>query len=161
MITLTGGKITLNFTADDQLQMFADGVEIPIPRKEAIRWKTVSVLHISSETRLIAVRANNTGWDGGILGSIENGIVTDETWKCSDSLEINWNQISFDDSNWVSATVLGSHLDTKWGHLISRIPSISEKAKWIWTSSTKDHSSVFCRKYIAGLLILLLLKHTH
>lgn len=138
-----------NFTADDELQMYADGCEIPIPQSESKNWRNASVLHILKQTRLIAVRAYNGQYNASILGSIENGIVTDETWKCSDTYEENSNKILFDDSHWAPATVVANYGDGPWG----KIAHVSDMAKWIWTGlSPMKNSTTYYRKHITGLI---------
>ena len=135
----------MKFTADNELQLNVNGVEIPIAQAEA---GECSILHISNETRLIVVKANNTGSVAGILGSTGNRIVTDGTWQCSDSFESDWNQMVFEDEEWTLAAVVGNHEDGPWGI----ISSISNQAKWISVTSILGYSAVWYREMVSGFI---------
>ena len=51
----------------------------------------------------------------GILGSANNGLITNETWKCTSVLYPGWNSPDFDDTNWPFVRVIASHIDEPWG----------------------------------------------
>ena len=93
------------------------------------------------EPCVIAVRGTDEGSYEGILASTSTSVVTDNSWKCSATLEDGWDLTGFNDAHWENATVVGSHGDAPWG----RFDGIDLTAKWIWTSNSLD-DVVYCRK---------------
>lgn len=81
----------------------------------------------------------NTGGSGGLIASFGNGIVSDNTWKCTTRGMRNWQTASFDDSNWPAAVV---H-DSNSGNV--RVNGISPNAKWIGTSQ-RNANGFYCRR---------------
>ena len=58
-------------------------------------------------TQVIAVKCRNTGRAYGIAAWLANGVVTDESWKCtSDEPGDDWTQIGYDDAAWPQAVVI-------------------------------------------------------
>ncbi|KAJ7731773.1 hypothetical protein B0H16DRAFT_1427336 [Mycena metata] len=63
-------------------------------------------------------------------------IVTDSSWLVDDSVPVDFAQLSFDDSQWPSATVLGAYGTGPWGSIAipTAPPLISlAGATWVWT----------------------------
>ena len=68
-----------------------------------------------------------------------NGLVTDESWKCSSFPYPGWNSPDFDDQGWHSANVIAIHGDNPW----NTINCIATAAKWIWANNGSD--TAYCR----------------
>ena len=66
----------------------------------------------------MALAVTNTGGHGGLLASTSTGVVTNETWKCSDTEQAGWHLAEFDDTSWDNAYVVGQHNDGPWGVII-------------------------------------------
>ena len=103
------------------------------------------VYHIMPGSHVIALscKASAPPWEGGILGSFENGLVTDTSWKCVTTAKYGWNTRTYRDDNWPMAKSYGpnSVSTLPWGG----ISSIDEKAVWIWSSDNKKDTEVYCR----------------
>ena len=78
----------------------------------------------------------------GILASTTSGVVTDESWKCTQMKEAGWTHCMFDDSHWPNAIITERKRDSKWGDF----DGISPSAKWIWATGAGEFSKVYCRK---------------
>ena len=126
---------TAKFTCDNSLEIFADGRSLG----EDKHWPVASSYLIPGDTRVISVLGKDFGSQYGILGSFSNGLVTNESWKCSSTLYPGWNSPDFDDGHWPHAVVVGKHGDKPWGV----IPGIELTAKWIWAAGNPD--DVYCR----------------
>lgn len=100
-------------------------------------------VNIPGYTQVIAIKGYDTGGDKGIIASLDNGMVTDSSWKCTATAETGWNEAWFDDSFWPAATVVGSNGGEPWG---SKTKNISCNAKWIWSANNGD--TVYCRTNI-------------
>lgn len=113
------------------MKMFADGESLGEDNGEC---KVASTFLIPGDTRVISVWRKSTRSQYGILGSFGNGLVTNESWKCSGNWSNGWNSRDYDDAHWPHAVAVGNH---------GIIPGISKAAKWIWTNSR--YSKVYCR----------------
>lgn len=112
--------------------MFADGTSLG---KDNENWIRATVFAIPGNTRVISVMAKAYGFQRGLLGSFSNGLVTNESWKCTDDKYLGWNIPHLDDSNWPAAVVLAKQLT---------IAGIASTAKWIWTAGP-GVGTVYCR----------------
>ena len=92
---------------------------------------------------MVAIEGTNTGGEAGLIGSFNNGLVTDETWRCANALVPGWNKPEFDDSSWPKAMPTGRKL-----HIQG--PPIAEQAKWIWTSNPAGDLKLYCRSKLGG-----------
>lgn len=119
------------------MEMFADDKSLG---KGNENWIRATDFVIPGNTRVISVTAKAWGFKHGILGSFSNGLVTNESWKCTKDLYPGWNTPEFDDGNWPAAVVLGKHGVTPWGN----IAGISTSAKWIWTAGP-GFDTIYCR----------------
>lgn len=115
------------------MEMFADGNNLG---KDNSCWRTVTSFDVPGDSRVISVKGSDMGGFFGILGSANNGLITNETWKCSSVLYPGWNSPDFDDTHWPFEIVIASHIDQPWG-LINGI-------KWIWPADS-DNATVYCR----------------
>ena len=115
--------------------MFADGQSLGKDNN----WGNPTTYLVPGNTRVLSVAGQDVGGNFGILGSTSNGLVTDESWKCSSFLYPGWNSPDFDDLGWHSAKVIANHGDNPW-HTIN---GIATAAKWIWANNRSK--IVYCR----------------
>ncbi|XP_063688944.1 thrombospondin-1-like [Bolinopsis microptera] len=141
---------TMYIHCDDVLTIFVDGAE----RRPAglSNSGTMSTLNIPASSELIAVKCLENGGGYGIIGSVQDAeggdiLVTDSSWKCSNTWESGWSLPGFKEGNtWRAATDLGD------GHFMiadhgEDIPSSNMNKRVIWTASSSD-TTVYCRKTI-------------
>ena len=119
------------------MEMFADAKSLG---KDNGNWQIADTFLVPGNSRVISVAGKDAGSEFGILGSFSNGLVTNESWKCSSVLYPGWNSPDFDDRQWPYAVVIKNHGDSPWGF----INGIAKTAKWIWTAG-QDDNEVFCR----------------
>ena len=93
------------------------------------------------DTRVISVVGKDWGSLFGILGYFSNGLVTNQSWKCTSVLYPRWNSPDFDARNWPVAVVVGKKGVSPWGV----ITVIANTAKWTWTADRND-DDVYCRR---------------
>lgn len=91
------------FTCDDAMEMFADGNSLG---KDNSCWRTATSLGVPGDTPVTSVKGSDMGGLFGILGSANNGPITNETWKCTSVLYPGWNSPDFDDTNWPFVRVI-------------------------------------------------------
>lgn len=137
IFTIAITDITATFTCDDSMEMFADGTSLG---KDNEKWIKATDFVIPGNTRVISVMVKAWGFQHGLLGSLSNGLLTNESWKCTRDLYPGWNFPDFDDSNWPAALVLAKHGALPWG----TIAGIATTAKWIWTAGP-GFNIVYCR----------------
>ena len=103
------------------------------------------VFEIMAGSHVVALhcKGSTPPWKGGILGSFENGLVTDTSWKCVTSARYGWSMRTYRDDDWPTATSYGANSDLTlpWGD----IGSIDEKAVWIWSEDNDNDTEVYCR----------------
>ncbi|MFO0809754.1 MAG: HEAT repeat domain-containing protein [Gemmataceae bacterium] len=119
--TLTLGGIvdvaTLDITADDAFTVWVNGTKVG----SGDTWKQIYRFDVkkfmAAGSNVIAVQATNTtkGAAGVMvkLGYVPSGqsglvLVSDSSWKASDSLGAGWEGTRFDDSKWRPAKALGA-----------------------------------------------------
>ena len=103
-------------------------------------WTNSTTYLVPGNTRVLSVAGKDHGGNYlGILGSTSNGLVTNETWKCSSVLYPEWNSPDYDDQDWPYAREIANHGVQPW----EKIPGIAETAKWIWADN--NNSTVYCR----------------
>ena len=97
-------------------------------------------------TAVVALRCRNYHSKPWIIGSVNNGLVTDTRWKCFSLPKhlINkgrkWAKADEDDSQWAGAVANYSNLE--------KIPNIRDEALWISTA-VQGHSRLFCRRRLS------------
>ena len=104
-------------------------------------WKIPNKYVISSDSKVISIEGIDHGGAEGILGSFSNGLLTNESWKCTDVYYPGWHFPDFDDGAWPAAVVVGKYGDQPWGN----IENINHAAKWIWTADSEHVNRVYCR----------------
>ena len=121
------------------MELFADDTSLG---NDNSNWGASFTYTIIGNPRVISVVGADVGGGFGILGSTTNGLLTNESWKCTGVLYPGWNSPDFDDQNWPSARVFGvNSADSPWGMMIS---GIEATAKWIWAAD-QDNGVVYCR----------------
>ena len=119
-------------------------------QSERTNWGRVSRVSIPIDTGVIAIHGINSesrGYAGIVASAAGPVIVTDESWKCSNTLETGWNEKCFDDDHWSPAVILGSIGDRPWRRG-GTLRDISSAAKWIWTMPVPgpEDKEIYCRK---------------
>ena len=75
------------------------------------KWNTTLHVKIPTITKVLAISCKNKGGPAGLLGSTNDGrILTNSTWKCSNTLESDWNTVDFDDSSWPDAVQVDTNV---------------------------------------------------
>ena len=121
------------------MEMFADNTTIE--HQNDNDWTIPSIYQIPGDTKVLSVIGTNApdGSPFGILGSTSNGLLTNETWKCSSDFYPGWTSPDFDDRDWPLAKVLATNGDRPW----KTIDGIAKTAKWIWAKNYEH--TVYCR----------------
>lgn len=101
-----------------------------------------------TETRVIALECEDTGWDYGILASTDQGIITNDTWWCSSELQDGWADVNFV-ANWNPAKEVALNGEEDF---LLKISDIADEAMWIWTNDTSR--KVYCRNVLGNILSL-------
>ncbi|MBO3840878.1 MAG: family 78 glycoside hydrolase catalytic domain [Candidatus Brockarchaeota archaeon] len=123
-------------TADDQFVLFVNGKEAGRSNGKPYAWQRPQMIKITdllhAGLNVFAIKATNTGGSAGLLGKViiefEDGkpfiLVTDASWKSSETSEEGWEKPDFDDSGWMSAFELGDFKTKPWGILATRPPYV-------------------------------------
>lgn len=118
------------------MDLFADGVSIGRHKSDDPGNPTKFV--IPGNTRVVSVVAKTQKFKrAGILGSLSNGLVTNSSWKCSDSPfpGCKWMTQDFDDRMWPTAKEIVFHGPNR----PTPVPGIVQGAKWIWIATGSGH----------------------
>ncbi|MBW8041074.1 MAG: hypothetical protein FVQ85_13880 [Planctomycetes bacterium] len=114
-------------TADNGYRLFVNGVKIEEEIGPWARWQHPESINITTGLRagenVIAAWAQNLGAEEGFVLAMkarksddtEFELVTDGSWKGSETEQEGWEQIGFDDSGWETAKVLGRMGTEPWG----------------------------------------------
>lgn len=140
---LFAGEIKVRCSSSKYV-LYADGEKIAEP---GYVWSG----EIEDKTTLLAVKCSteNTRLSRILVNS--SVLISDSTWKCSNTASDNWYDANFDDSDWSPAHVIA----TNWGPVDIVDPPVSEDSefpgysRWIWTNS-QDDKAVFCRGRTGG-----------
>ncbi|KAJ7455527.1 hypothetical protein FB451DRAFT_1278058 [Mycena latifolia] len=91
---------------------------------------------------VFAVNATGSGVLATILVTYSDGttdkLVTDGSWRVHNGLPVGFEQLSFDDTTWPSATIAATYGAGAFSDVLVNIPSDPpvvglERAQWIWT----------------------------
>ena len=141
--------IKLNITCDSFLTLFVDGNLVGEGDANA-KDKGFLQYELAPGSQVVALKCkgNPQPWQGGILGSFENGLVTDTLWKCVTAASLGWNMRTYEDDNWPMATSVGPNDDKTfpWG----KFSSIDSSASWIWTKDNVKDTEVYCRRHLVS-----------
>jgi alpha-L-rhamnosidase len=114
-------------TADDQWLAYVNGHEVGRSTGQANAWTQAQELDITKElhpgANTIAVAATNAGGPGSWIGALgleyadgtTSGLVTDGSWKASQTDPRGWQDPGFDDSGWVPALSVDPYGSGPWG----------------------------------------------
>lgn len=131
------GSIHASVNCDDRPAVYADG-RLEGENTKDRTWSG----HLADDTILLAVKCQNTGGFGGFLASLGAVLISDSSWKCSDTFIENWYGMDFDDSHWSNAHILGNNS----GNFKGNIAKFEEKVQWIWyDENNKQNTTVYCR----------------
>ena len=141
----TTASIKFNITCDSFLTLYVDGVLVGEGATDLIN-KGFHKYELTPGSHVIALKCTGKPqpWEGGILGSLENGLVTDISWKCVASATQGWNMRTYLDDDWPTATSIAPNTASTlpWG----KIESIDDSAEWIWTNDNVNDTEVYCRR---------------
>ena len=91
---------------------------------------------VSRKSTLIAVSAVNLSGKKYIVASFARGqIKTSSKWRCSPHMETGWTSLTFNDSHWQNANVVGTETDVR-----------LQGADRIWLGSVAQE--VYCRGWL-------------
>ena len=140
--------IKLNITCDTFLTLFVDGNLVGEGDANAKK-KGFLQYELAPGSHMVALKCKGIpqSWQGGILGSFENGLVTDTLGNVT-SASLGWNMRTYQDDNWPMATSVGPIDDTTfpWG----KLSSIDSSASWIWTKDNVEDTEVYCRRHLVS-----------
>ena len=133
----------MSVTAVNNLVVYLDGVEQPVS-PNAARTYTMDSFEVSSFIRTIALKCK--GRFNGFsfcLASLDNGMISDASWRCSIGYQEGWYEVNFDDSGWGEAACTGTNVH--YGDIQSRhyVDGIVDEALWI--TGGRSITS-YCRK---------------
>jgi hypothetical protein len=150
-IKITTGGLPIRCVADKEMEVFADGEELGYAAKNAIGYtwnddfKTAYRFRAPCDTKVVGAKVKGSGSGrAGLMCSIGDSVVTSSSWRCTDEKknlegegwdDKKFSTKKFDASTWPSAVELGRNQGEgtdPWG----QIPSIPEKAFWIYTHDT-------------------------
>lgn len=119
-------------TCDNQMTIYVNGKET----LTSADWETPVFRDVTDQLigagkgespaqNVIAVKAHNSDGAAGLLLRLviegpknkSNAIVTDNTWRVSDREVTGWQNTSFDDRSWQTATVVGKLGDAPWNKI--------------------------------------------
>lgn len=130
---------TLRMTADDEYRLFVNGVLIDdTPRLWHFpQTYTVNVFRHPARRSSIAIAGTNQwkidGLDRGVIAELRSaaGVLlgTDHRWRLTTTpVPAEWEFPGFNDSAWVSPTVIGLHGIPPWGSVLG-----TSRANWLWS----------------------------
>ncbi|XP_032233290.2 uncharacterized protein LOC5508631 isoform X2 [Nematostella vectensis] len=127
----------VNITCEKYLDVYVDG-ETMVTGVQGVH----SIL-IDSSSHVMAVKCKGAegGWRGMIVG---DGVLTDESWRCTKHKEAGWHMTTFDDRDWPSAVSYAINIDSvfPWGVK----EGVSSEAQFIWTSDNRNDKEIYCRR---------------
>ena len=144
----TTRTLTASLACDQNMTVYIDGKFAG--HNNGIIKKAI-LLTLPPGLRVLAVICLNLDGEAGILGSLDNALVTDTRWKCvglgrRHRLKNRWRKVFFDDSDWPQAVEYFPNRGwTYWG----KMADISDKAFWIWTADKGKHDKVYCRRRVS------------
>jgi alpha-L-rhamnosidase len=156
--TVPAGTATVVATADDDFTLYVNGQQVLHAPEQVDGWKTgrFAEVPVAAGELVIAVVATNRGDvainPGGLLVRVVLGaqdIVTDGSWRVSDTEQNGWQRTDFDDSGWATAAVLAPYGGGPWGSQVGF--SIERPAPVLRRRFTVDEPVASARLYVSGL----------
>ncbi len=121
--------------ADDAAALYVNGNEVG----RSSSWKTAANVDVTGQLRagrnVLAISVTNGGTTptpAGLLGKLillfEEGsplvIPIDTAWLSATTVDDQWQQVDFNDSNWTAASVIARHGDGPWGELQNKTEKV-------------------------------------
>ena len=146
-------------TADDGFTLSVNGRQLAASPRVTDSWRSGLLVDVKAALHpghnVIAIEAFNTNAGAaGLIGKLHvedsagnvTDVVTDGTWKSSNTEATGWQQPTFDDSNWATARIGAAYGAGPWGSGVtvpSRPGTLSfTGANWIWYPEGDPTSSV-------------------
>jgi alpha-L-rhamnosidase len=106
---------SLVVTGDDTVDVWINGVAVSSSPRITDSWKRAAVINVGAGTSTIAVAVGNTtDSPAGLIAKL-GSVVTDGSWKVSQSGPGGWEQPGFNDSSWAAGKVLAAYGSGPWG----------------------------------------------
>jgi alpha-L-rhamnosidase len=129
------------YTGDSECRGWMDAFDLGVRNNpQTVKWNDVTTRLEPGKTHVFGLtgRSAGGGRPAGVLGRLvidfTDGeplvIATDEHWKCSTGGETHWQALTFDDSNWPPAKILGPAGMAPWGKTRTA-ESRREPARWL------------------------------
>ena len=160
---------TITVTTDDNTRLWLNGVLLDAtPRvwSDPQRYDVMIYAH-PGHPNVIALEGinlqNQAGYDRGIVadvrftaGGAAQTVITDASWRATNTLTTGWELPGFDDSAWPAAVPLGAVGIAPWGAVLATLAPGST-AQWIWTydpaaaTSKPTVESTYARRTFAAV----------
>ncbi|MEV4147122.1 family 78 glycoside hydrolase catalytic domain [Amycolatopsis sp. NPDC049691] len=123
-LTAAPAKATLVVTGDDTATVWVNGTQVSDSPRITDSWKTAAVLDVggllTAGSNTIAISTENTTQSpAGTIAklTVPSGptVVTDGSWKASQTGPAGWQQRGFDDGSWPAARSLTAYGTGPWG----------------------------------------------
>ena len=108
--------------------------------------------NVDKDMQVMAVECETTGGFAGFIAYAGDVIISDGTWKCSETEEDNWYKADFDDSDWSYAFKIERNYPESHRFFDNPIRdhdgNFPESTWWLWSSGTYDPaqvSTIYCR----------------
>ena len=131
--------------------VYIDGQAIASPSTSVIgenHWHS----NVEKEMQVIAVECESTGGFAGFIAYAGDVMISDGSWKCSETVEENWYKVEFNDSDWSNAFKIEKNYPKKHTYLDNPIRDhdgyFPQTAWWLWSSGTynaTEVSTIYCR----------------
>ena len=145
----TGDSILIKVSADNSYELYVNGVLTG----SNSAWNVAQVYWIPcvAGKNVVAIKGIDLGGQAGLVAEIEfkgQHIVSNSTmWKVNKEEKNGWETITYDDSNWPSATSYGAHgTALPWSQYqnVSNISTTSD-VQWIWSDDWELDDIVYFR----------------
>ncbi|ESO06570.1 hypothetical protein HELRODRAFT_160752 [Helobdella robusta] len=126
---------SLLITVDFKLaEFFVNGNSVPVESNfpNANEWTQIDSYQLVGPTYILAIKSHNTA-------AVDNYILTNTSWKCTNNSYAGWYEVDYDDSFWPDA-IIGSK-----DSYSPAVSSIMKPAHWI-VDSTDHGAEFYCRK---------------
>ena len=140
--------VDITISVDDKEEVYFNGALLG-ESHQAHAWRTASkyVVNRQEGANVLSIKATDTGGIAGLIAQLEadgQTLYSNGTWKVSTTYQEGWQDVGFDDSNWVEATTHGVYGDTPWDKNVSGLSS-SSQSNWIWSSDNNADNEVYFR----------------
>lgn len=160
-----GRKISraiFQYTGDNEARGWINDSDIGVGNNfKTVKWNDVTSWLESGKTYVFGLAGRNEGTNdnpAGVIGSLTleftSGepliIQTDASWKASKNVAKDWNTLSYDDSKWVAAKVLGPAGMKPWRE--TRVPEDRRlPGRWLRKEFAVEKKVQRATVYISGL----------